>query len=101
MKILYDDSKKRNIDTSLEEASDKLTKALNYAEGISVPYGFSRKGDIQSCITAIRNSKNLVSQAQNWYTKTNNSFNNKSEAIKNRLSKIENKKVKKQSLLVK
>ncbi len=101
MKILYDDSKKRNIDTGLEEASDKLTKALNYAEGIAIPYGFSRKGDIQSCITAIRNSKNLISQAQNWYTKTNNSFNTKSDAIKNRLSKIENKKVKKQSLLIK
>lgn len=101
MKILYDDSKKRNIDTGLEETSTKLTKAINYAEGISVPYGFNRKSDISTCLTALRNSKNLVSQAQNWITKTNNGFNSKSEAIKNRLAKIENKKIVKQNLLVK
>ena len=101
MKILYDDSKKRAIDTGLEETNTKLTKTINYAEGISVPYGFSRKGDIQSCLTALRNSKNIVNQAQNWITKTNNGFNSKSEAIKNRLAKIGNKKIVKQSLLIK
>ena len=101
MKILYDDSKKRTIDTGLEDTSNKLTKAINYAEGISVPYGFSRKGDISSCLTALRNTKNIVNQAQNWITKTNNGFNSKSEAIKSRLSKIENKKIVKQSLLIK
>ena len=101
MKILYDDSKKRSIDNSLEEVSSKLDKSIRYAEGISVPYGFSRKGDISSCLTALRNSKNIVNQAQNWITKTNNGFNSKSEAIKSRLSKIENKKIVKQSLLIK
>lgn len=101
MKILYDDSKKRNIDTGLEEVSSKLEKCLRYAEGISVPYGFGRKGDIQTCLSVLRNSKNLIDQTQNWITKTNNGFNNKSEAIKNRISKIETKKIVKQNLLIK
>ena len=76
MKILYDDSKKRNIDTGLEEVSSKLEKCVRYAEGISVPYGFGRKGDIQTCLSVLRNSKNLIDQTQNWITKTNNGFNN-------------------------
>ena len=101
MKILYDDSKKRSIDTNLEEVSSKLDKSIRYAEGISVPYGFGRKSDIQTCLTALRNSKNMVSQAQNWIIKTNNGFNNKTEAIKNRLSKVETKKIVKQNLLIK
>ena len=101
MKILYDDSKKRIIDTNLEETSAKLTKTTNYAEGISVPYGFSRKDDIQSCINALRTSKSLVNQAQTWITKTNNGFNNKNEAIKNRLSKIEKIKIVKANSLIK
>lgn len=101
MKILYDDSKKRNIDTGLEEINTKLTKSINYAEGISIPYGFSRSGDIQTCISTLKNSKNLVHQAQNWITKTNDSFSNKSEIMMKRISNIENKKIVKQDLLVK
>ena len=38
MKILYDDSKKRAIDTGLEEVSSKLEATIRYAEGISVPW---------------------------------------------------------------
>jgi hypothetical protein len=101
MKILYDDSKKRNIDTGLEETNTKLANAVNYAEGISVPYGFGRKGDIQTRLSTLRSSKNIVGQAQSWITKTNNDFNSKSEAIKSRLSKIENKKIVKKDLLIK
>lgn len=101
MKILYDDSKKRNIDTGLEETNTKLDKAIRYAEGVQIPYGFSRKDDISTCLTALRKSKNIVNQAQNWITKTNNDFNSKSDAIKNRIAKIENKKIVKQSLLIK
>lgn len=101
MKILYDDSKKRTIDTNLDEISTKLTKTINYADGISVPYGFARKDDIQSCLTILRNSKALVNQTQNWITKTNNGFINKSEAAKKRVSKIEHTKIVKQNLLIK
>ena len=90
MKIIYDDSKKRNIDTGLEEVSSKLENTIRYAEGISVPYGFGRKGDIQTCLSVLRTSKSLVGQAQHWITKTSNGFNTKSEAIKNRISKIQN-----------
>lgn len=101
MKILYDDSKKRQIDTSLEELKTSLEKTLRYAEGIYVPYAFRRRSDITStCITTLRNSKNLVGQIQHWYQKTNNAFNDRNNSIKVRIAKIQLLKIKKKDLLV-
>lgn len=101
MKILYDDSKKRQIDTSLEELKTSLDKALRYAEGTSIPYAFGRRSDITStCITTLRNSKNLVGQIQHWYQKTNSAFNDKNNSIKVRVAKIQLLKIKKKDLLV-
>ena len=101
MIITYDDSKKTQIDNGLEDTLVKLNTAINYADGISVPYGFSRANDIGNTVSALRNAKNTVSQAQNWITKTNNAFAAKSEASKNRTQSIENKKIVKKDLLVK
>ena len=101
MKILYDDSKKKQIDNGLEELKNSLDAALRYAEGTSVPYAFRRRSDITStCVTTLRNSKNLVGQIQHWYQKTNNAFNDKNNSIKVRIAKIQLLKIKKKDLLV-
>ena len=101
MIITYDDSKKTQIDNGLEDTLGKLNTAINYADGISVPYGFSRANDIGNAISALKSAKNIVSQAQTWITKTNESFSAKCEASKNRIQSIENKKIVKKDLLVK
>lgn len=101
MIITYDDAKKSQIDTGLEETATKLTVALNYGVDISIPNGFSRAGDIGNTLSALRTAKSTVSQAQTWLTKTNNEFAAIGEASKNRTQLIENKKIIKKDLLVK
>ena len=56
MIITYDDSKKTQIDNGLEDTLGKLNTAINYADGISVPYGFSRANDIGNTVSALRNA---------------------------------------------
>lgn len=101
MLIVYDDAKKTQIDNGLEETATKLNVALNYGVDISVPNGFSRAGDIGNALSALRNAKTTVTQAQAWLARTNNEFAAKNEASVKRTQLIENKKIIKKDLLVK
>ena len=100
-KIYYDDSKKVAIDNSLEDTSSKIDVALNYGNGIQVPYGFSRGNDISSCIEKLSKAKSTIKDGQNWLTKTNNSFQTKDVEMKNRIQKIDSFQIKKRDLIVK
>ena len=101
MKIMYDDSKKKIIDSSLEESFNALQDALRYADSIYIPGDFNRANDISVCLSTLRSAKELVSQTQTWITKNHNGFVGKAEATKTRVSSINNVKITKKSLLVK
>ena len=101
MKLQYDDSKKKLLETNLDEITSKLNAAINYAEGISIPSSFGRSGDINLCISNLRNAKTKIGQTQAWLVKVNNGFQTKQESAKNRVNKIENIKITKKDLLVK
>ena len=101
MIVTYDDTKKNLIENGLEITASKITTAINYGSGISVPSGFERAGDISNAITTLKVAQRTVSQARSWITKTNNAFEAYNEAAKKRAQSIQNVKIVKKDLLVK
>lgn len=99
--IYYDDSKKITIENALEETLGKIETAINYGNGISIPYGFSRGNDISTCLQKLSKAKVTIRDGQNWLTNTNNSFQAKDNEMKVRIQKIDSLVIQKRDLIVK
>lgn len=100
-KIYFDNSKLTQIYSELDELQKKLSQASNMANGIYIPSGFGRSGDISECSSTINNAINLVKRTGTWLNTLDKNFNSKSEEMINRIQKIDKTEVKKQDLLVK
>ncbi len=66
----------------INDAIAEINKVLRYFDNFSVPYDFSRRGELNSVEQTFRDIKKNLEDVKNWVVDSNNDFNKVISAIK-------------------